>query len=106
VFRGIKCYKYYNNSGDDLVFGDDTTGAFYGRRTKDGYDFVYQYKAESYTPQRFAFDSSSQSSCPSTSFQVPTNQAWDASCKKVSSSVGDDIITFTEKKLRNWKNLF
>jgi len=106
VFHGIKCMKYYNNSGY-IVFGDDTIGLFLGLRLSNGYEYLYNFTTASYVPQQLIFDPSVEASCAATSFKLPTQSAWEAACQETSgssasssSSVGETRKTVSSPVLR------
>jgi len=85
-FRGIKCFKYYNNSSY-IAYGDDTTNAYYGYRTVNGtkaYDFIISTGPASSSPDQFAYDlkNFTFALCPKPAGTAPDQKVWDATCSK------------------------
>jgi len=81
VFRGKKCYKFYNETDSPHYFADDSTGTLYGYRS-EGMDYVYSFSSESHSPSNFAFKPTEQPNCDKSVYTVPDQNTYNHACDK------------------------
>jgi len=86
VFRGKKCFKFYNRTYSIQIFGDDTTGALYGARYQDT-DLTYVFAKESHSPSDYAFKPQEHPDCNKTAYTIPDQNKFKHACDNIPKGV-------------------